>query len=344
MPPGAPLRLRDGARRAHAPEARELRARAHQAAGRLSGDRPEHARSSSSTRAPATARASAASRSTAGRRRAAARAPLLLRDLLPAAGAGPDDRSTSAPPRARSAQGERAAPGGREPPFVDRQLPGRLGADDAGRAGDPDDVGPIVINGAPMSYWAGVAGQEPDALFGRAAGRQLAGVAAGDLGDGKFDGAHLVNNFERLDPGEHATGRSSTTCIRRSTRSAPRFLEFERWWGGHFLMNREEIDWIVQNLFVGNKLSAGEVAVVRRQAPRRPARHPVADHRVRVLGRQHHAAAAGAGLDRRPLRERRRDPPHGRRSSTACTRRPAISASSSRRASRGARRPSSRAR
>ena len=39
----------------------------------------------------------------------------------------------------------------------------------------------------------------------------------------------------------------------------PRFLDFERWWGGHFLMNKEEIEWIVQNLFVGNKLTSGEV-------------------------------------------------------------------------------------
>ncbi|WP_336492863.1 DUF3141 domain-containing protein, partial [Methylobacterium nigriterrae] len=33
---------------------------------------------------------------------------------------------------------------------------------------------------------------------------------------------------------------------------------FERWWGGYFLMNREEIRWITDNLFVGNKLAAGE--------------------------------------------------------------------------------------
>jgi len=39
----------------------------------------------------------------------------------------------------------------------------------------------------------------------------------------------------------------------------PRFLEFERWWGGFYLMNREEIEWITRNLFVGNKLWAGEV-------------------------------------------------------------------------------------
>jgi poly(3-hydroxyalkanoate) synthetase len=38
----------------------------------------------------------------------------------------------------------------------------------------------------------------------------------------------------------------------------PRFLEFERWWGGFYLMNREEIEWITRNLFVGNKLWKGE--------------------------------------------------------------------------------------
>jgi hypothetical protein len=38
-----------------------------------------------------------------------------------------------------------------------------------------------------------------------------------------------------------------------------RFLEFERWWGGHYLLNKEEMEWIARNLFVGNKLGAGEV-------------------------------------------------------------------------------------
>jgi hypothetical protein len=38
----------------------------------------------------------------------------------------------------------------------------------------------------------------------------------------------------------------------------PRFLEFERWWGGYFLMNEEELRWIVDNLFVGNRLARGE--------------------------------------------------------------------------------------
>ena len=43
-----------------------------------------------------------------------------------------------------------------------------------------------------------------------------------------------------------------------STTRPQRFLEFERWWGGYYLMNEEEIRWIVNNLFIGNKLSQGE--------------------------------------------------------------------------------------
>ena len=137
-----------------------------------------------------------------------------------------------------------------------------------------------------------------------------AGLAslAGDLGHGKFDGAHIVNNFESLDPANTYWTKLYNLYSKVDT-EPPRFLHFEKWWGGHFLMNKEEMDWIVQNLFVGNKLAAGEVAVVRRQAPRRPAQRPLADHRVRVVGRQHHAAAAGARLDPRSLPQRRRHPP-----------------------------------
>ena len=42
--------------------------------------------------------------------------------------------------------------------------------------------------------------------------------------------------------------------------------------------------------------------------PDRPAQHPLADHLFLLQGRQHHPAAAGAGLDRRSLRQRRRHP------------------------------------
>ena len=39
----------------------------------------------------------------------------------------------------------------------------------------------------------------------------------------------------------------------------PRFIEFEKWWGGHVNLNGEEIQWIVDQLFVGNRLATGEI-------------------------------------------------------------------------------------
>src|SRR5208337_3904701 len=40
-----------------------------------------------------------------------------------------------------------------------------------------------------------------------------------------------------------------------------RFLDFEKWWGGFHLMNEAEIRWIVEEIFVGNKLSRGEAEI-----------------------------------------------------------------------------------
>jgi hypothetical protein len=38
----------------------------------------------------------------------------------------------------------------------------------------PELFGPIIVAGAPLAYWAGVAWQKPDALFGWPARRKLA--------------------------------------------------------------------------------------------------------------------------------------------------------------------------
>ncbi|HAZ99341.1 MAG TPA: 3-hydroxyalkanoate synthetase, partial [Halomonas sp.] len=38
-----------------------------------------------------------------------------------------------------------------------------------------------------------------------------------------------------------------------------RYLEFERWWGGHVVLGGEEIQYIVDNLFVGNRLSTAQL-------------------------------------------------------------------------------------
>jgi pimeloyl-ACP methyl ester carboxylesterase len=129
-------------------------------------------------------------------------------------------------------------------------------------ASHPDDTGPIVVNGAPLSYWAGNFGEGEGENPMRYAGGLLGGswlaALASDLGNGKFDGAHLVQNFENLNPANTFWDKYYHLYSKIDTEPA-RFLEFERWWGGYYLMNEAEIRWIVNNLFVGNKLAAGDV-------------------------------------------------------------------------------------
>jgi pimeloyl-ACP methyl ester carboxylesterase len=123
---------------------------------------------------------------------------------------------------------------------------------------DPEGAGPIVVNGAPMSYWAGNDAENPMRYAGGILGGTWPAMLASDLGGGVFDGAYLVDNFEYLNPANTFFQKYYNLYSKIDT-EPERFLEFERWWGGYYLMNREEIDWIVENLFVGNKLAAGEV-------------------------------------------------------------------------------------
>jgi pimeloyl-ACP methyl ester carboxylesterase len=129
-------------------------------------------------------------------------------------------------------------------------------------AAEPADTGPVVIVGAPMSYWGGAwregEGDNPMRYAGGVLGGTWLASLSADLGNGKFDGAHLVQNFEYLNPANTFVDKYYHVFANADT-EPPRFLEFERWWGGYFLMNREEIEWITRNLFVGNKLWSGEV-------------------------------------------------------------------------------------
>jgi len=124
-------------------------------------------------------------------------------------------------------------------------------------ASSPENTGPVVINGAPLSYWGGD-GNNPMRFAGGLLGGTWLASFASDLGNGRFDGAYLVQNFEALDPA-NALWDKYRHLFESPDTQAGRFLEFERWWGGFYLLSREEIEWITQNLFVGNRLSAGEV-------------------------------------------------------------------------------------
>ncbi len=122
----------------------------------------------------------------------------------------------------------------------------------------PEIMGPVILNGAPLSYWAGSSGQNPMRYSGGLMGGQWLESLACDLGNGLFDGAHLVANFESLDPANTLWKKYYNLYSKIDTEPS-RFLGFENWWGGYFLMNREEIDAIVSELFIGNKLAGGGI-------------------------------------------------------------------------------------
>jgi pimeloyl-ACP methyl ester carboxylesterase len=124
-------------------------------------------------------------------------------------------------------------------------------------ASAPDKAGPLSINGAPLSYWAGETGRNPLRYTGGLAGGVVPALFFADLGNGVFDGALLVQNFENLNPA-NTYWKKLYALYSQADTETPRFLEFERWWGGFFMMNEEEIRWIIDNLFVGNRLAIGQ--------------------------------------------------------------------------------------
>jgi pimeloyl-ACP methyl ester carboxylesterase len=122
----------------------------------------------------------------------------------------------------------------------------------------PELFGPIIIAGSPLSYWAGVRGKNPMRYSGGLLGGSWLTALTGDLGHGKFDGAWLVQNFENQNPANTLWTKQYNLYSKIDT-EAPRYLGFEKWWGGHVNLNAEEIQFIVDELFVGNNLAAGRI-------------------------------------------------------------------------------------
>ncbi len=127
-------------------------------------------------------------------------------------------------------------------------------------ATNPDLTGPIVINGAPVAPWAGKVGENPMRYNAGVLGGTWIPMFLSDLGGGLFDGAHLVQNFELLNPAR-TLFRKYTDLFRDIDKGDDAFLEFEKWWGGFFLMTEAEIKWIVEQLFVGNRLVKNEARI-----------------------------------------------------------------------------------
>lgn len=117
-------------------------------------------------------------------------------------------------------------------------------------------VGPAVLNGSPLSYWSGESGANPMRLAGGLLGGAWMAHLLADLGDGRFDGAHLATNFESLKPA-NTLWQKDYQLFADIDGQRERFLEFERWWTGFYSLSKEEIVAIVGNLFIGNQLERG---------------------------------------------------------------------------------------
>lgn len=122
----------------------------------------------------------------------------------------------------------------------------------------PELFGPIIVAGAPLSYWAGWRGRNPMRYSGGLLGGSWLTALTSDLGDGRFDGAWLVQNFENLDPA-NTLWRKKYHLYANVDTEAQRYLGFEKYWGGHVFLNAQEMQYIVDNLFVGNRLTSAEL-------------------------------------------------------------------------------------
>jgi hypothetical protein len=122
----------------------------------------------------------------------------------------------------------------------------------------PDLFGPCLVAGSPMSYWQGVHGKNPMRYSGGLLGGSWLTAMTSDLGNGKFDGTGLILNFDVLNPANWLWGKQYEVYTHIDT-DAERFLKFEKWWGDFIQLNGDELQFLVDNLFIGDKLTRNQL-------------------------------------------------------------------------------------
>ena len=122
----------------------------------------------------------------------------------------------------------------------------------------PDVVGPMVIAGAPLSYWGGVHGKNAMRYLGGWYGGSWLDRMMSDIGNGIFDAAWLVANFDNLNPANTFWTKPYNVWA-NPEQEKDRYLQFEKWWGDFVLLRGEEMQWMVDNLFIANKFSTGQI-------------------------------------------------------------------------------------
>ena len=128
----------------------------------------------------------------------------------------------------------------------------------------PDLTGPLVLNGSPLSYWSGIQGKNPMRYGGGLLGGIWMTSFLSDLGNGKFDGAWLEENFESLNPGNTLWTKPYNLYAHVDT-DEERYLTFEKWWDGYSEMTKDEMHSIIEDLFIGDKLENGKLSLDRKK-------------------------------------------------------------------------------
>ena len=118
----------------------------------------------------------------------------------------------------------------------------------------PDLFGPCLVVGSPMSYWQGVHGKDPMRYSAGLSGGSWITAMTSDLGDGLFDGVWLIQNFDNLNPANTLWGKQYEVYANIDT-GADRYLEFEKWWGDFIQLNGDELQFLVDKLFIGDQLA-----------------------------------------------------------------------------------------
>ena len=201
--------------------------------------------------------------------------------------------------------GDRAAPRGRRQAGGGRQLPGRLG-DDAGGRDPAGAVRPADHRRRALVLLGRRARPEPDALFGRPLWRQLADGAGGRSRRRHLRRRRPGPELREHEPREHALVQA-VQSVRQDRHRGPALSRLREVVGrpcaaqcrGDAVDRRQSVR--------RQQARHGRDRHARRRA-HRPAQHHGADHLLLLEGRRHHAAAAGAGLDPGPVRQRRRHP------------------------------------
>lgn len=122
----------------------------------------------------------------------------------------------------------------------------------------PDLFGPCMVAGSPISYWQGEHGKNPMRYAGGLLGGSWLTSLVSDLGRGSFDGTWLILNFDNLNPSNWLWDKQYD-LYKNIDEEAPRYLGFEKWWGDFITLNGQEIQYLVDEMFIGDKLTRNQL-------------------------------------------------------------------------------------